>query len=391
MDPYETLGLSHDATPTQIKVAYRKLALEYHPDRQRTRSLSPTGDAPPDAASADDSTRKFAQIAAAHALLSDPERKKEYDHLYKFGAFDKSSGASGGGPANGVTTSAPTSNNYQYTEDYSGGYYKPGYKPPEANTARHYQRKTQWTSSATVQSMQSQDSFFDDLIYSPKSKQDQSTTQSTNNENTNTNNASSSSTFQQPKKPGIGFSIRPAGRHLSVHVPSRNEVMSNMTRGDMPRGAHLFGTRVTFSQQFTSGVSNLDRIAEATCTGMCPGSDALNTKASERTVVSTTTRIAKGQKRVVKRTAHVRPDGTKEVVVEENGVVRRRYVQESASNAAATSDVRDDSETGSPGGSRATDGGDEKDSGNGGLRTEAGFTLIGLFKSCLSPCSTVAS
>jgi hypothetical protein len=44
--------------------------------------------------------------------------------------------------------------------------------------------------------------------------------------------------------------------------------------------------------------------------------------------VSTTTRIARGQHRVVKRTATLHPDGKKEVVIEENGVVRRRYVED---------------------------------------------------------------
>ena len=56
------------------------------------------------------------------------------------------------------------------------------------------------------------------------------------------------------------------------------------------------------------------------------------TKKKSKVVSTTTTRIARGQKRIVKRTAHLHPDGMKEVVIEENGVVRRRYVEKENRN-----------------------------------------------------------
>lgn len=65
-DPYKTLGLSHDATPTQIKVTYRKLALQYHPDRQTPHADSGDRDENIDK----EKTDKFVEIAAAYALLS---------------------------------------------------------------------------------------------------------------------------------------------------------------------------------------------------------------------------------------------------------------------------------------------------------------------------------
>ena len=54
------LGLTPDATPDAIKKAFRKLAVQYHPDRG--------GDA-----------EKFKEINAAHEVLSDPEKRKIYD------------------------------------------------------------------------------------------------------------------------------------------------------------------------------------------------------------------------------------------------------------------------------------------------------------------------
>lgn len=63
-DYYKTLGVSKSASPEEIKKAYRRLALQYHPDRNK-------GDKSAEA--------KFKDISEAYAVLSDPEKKRQYD------------------------------------------------------------------------------------------------------------------------------------------------------------------------------------------------------------------------------------------------------------------------------------------------------------------------
>jgi curved DNA-binding protein len=64
MDYYKTLGANKDFTPTEIKKVYRKLALKFHPDKNK-------GDKEAEA--------KFKEISEAYAVLSDPEKRKQYD------------------------------------------------------------------------------------------------------------------------------------------------------------------------------------------------------------------------------------------------------------------------------------------------------------------------
>jgi molecular chaperone DnaJ len=77
-DYYEILGVARDATDQQLKSAYRKLALKYHPDRN-------PGDAKAEEA--------FKEAAEAYAVISDPEKRAAYDRFGHAGV----SGAGAGG------------------------------------------------------------------------------------------------------------------------------------------------------------------------------------------------------------------------------------------------------------------------------------------------------
>lgn len=66
---YEILEISHEATAVTIKAAYRKLARKYHPDLN---------------GGAESYVKKFKEISEAYEILSDSEKKKNYDILRGF-------------------------------------------------------------------------------------------------------------------------------------------------------------------------------------------------------------------------------------------------------------------------------------------------------------------
>lgn len=90
-DFYKALGVSEDASESDIKKAYRKLSRKYHPD------LNP-GDAAAE--------KKFKEISEAYDVLSDKKQREEYDQIRRYGAAGMG-GFGGGGFGGGSYTGYP--------------------------------------------------------------------------------------------------------------------------------------------------------------------------------------------------------------------------------------------------------------------------------------------
>ena len=81
-DYYEVLGLERDASEADVKKAYRRLAMKFHPDRN------------PDDPSAEE---KFKEASEAYEVLSDASKKNAYDQFGHAGVDPNSMGGRGGG------------------------------------------------------------------------------------------------------------------------------------------------------------------------------------------------------------------------------------------------------------------------------------------------------
>ncbi len=104
-DYYQLLGVSKTSTPDEIKAAYRKKALEWHPDRNKS------------AGAAD----KFKEVNKAYEVLSDPKKKEMYDQ-FGHDAFERNGGgsASNAGYGQGPFTYTYSSNGGNPFEGFEG-------------------------------------------------------------------------------------------------------------------------------------------------------------------------------------------------------------------------------------------------------------------------------
>src|SRR5687767_5783951 len=110
-DYYSLLGVSKASSPDEIKKAYRKMALQYHPDRNKTKEAE----------------EKFKEINQAYEVLSDPAKKQTYDQ-FGSAAFENggagAGGYRGGNPfAGGFGGQQQGPFTYSYTTGGDGGNY----------------------------------------------------------------------------------------------------------------------------------------------------------------------------------------------------------------------------------------------------------------------------
>lgn len=109
-DYYQTLGVTKSATPDEIKRAYRKLALQYHPDRNKGK----------------DAEGKFKEVTKAYEVLSDPQKRETYDQ-FGHAAFEQGAGQ---GPFGGAQGGGPFSYTYSTGGDGGAGFDFGGFNDP---------------------------------------------------------------------------------------------------------------------------------------------------------------------------------------------------------------------------------------------------------------------
>jgi molecular chaperone DnaJ len=107
-DYYQILGISKTASEVEIKKAYRKLALQYHPDRNKGK----------------DAEAKFKEVTKAYEVLSNPQKRQTYDQ-FGHAAFEQGAGQNpyggAGGPFGGFGQQQGGPFSYTYTTGGDGG------------------------------------------------------------------------------------------------------------------------------------------------------------------------------------------------------------------------------------------------------------------------------
>ncbi|OIP57902.1 MAG: molecular chaperone DnaJ [Candidatus Levybacteria bacterium CG_4_10_14_0_2_um_filter_36_16] len=98
IDYYQTLGVSKNASAVELKKAYRKLALQYHPDKNKSKEAE----------------EKFKEINQAYEVLSNPQKKAQYD---QFGHDAFTRGGTAGPAGGGGYRQGP----FTYTYSSNGG------------------------------------------------------------------------------------------------------------------------------------------------------------------------------------------------------------------------------------------------------------------------------
>jgi DnaJ-class molecular chaperone len=106
-DLYKVLGVSKTATAAEIKSAYRKLAVQYHPDKNKSK----------------ESEEKFKEINQAYEVLGNEQKRKQYDQ-FGAAAFENggrgAGGPFGGGPFGGAQGGQQGPFTYSYTTNGQG-------------------------------------------------------------------------------------------------------------------------------------------------------------------------------------------------------------------------------------------------------------------------------
>ena len=103
-DYYEVLGVSKDATDSEIKSAYRKLAIKYHPDKNKTKEAE----------------NKFKEVTQAYEVLSDAKKRATYDQFGASAFEGNAAGATGGNPFEGFGGFGGQNGPFTYTYTNTG-------------------------------------------------------------------------------------------------------------------------------------------------------------------------------------------------------------------------------------------------------------------------------